>query len=50
MPQSAADDLCGSQVVHLEEGGEGFDFLGFHHRLMRARDRTGARRVLFLAR
>jgi RNA-directed DNA polymerase len=39
-----------TRIVHLEEGGEGFDFLGFQHRLVRARGRTGARRVLFLAR
>lgn len=39
-----------TRIVHLTEGGEGFDFLGFHHRLVRARGRTGARRVLFLAR
>jgi hypothetical protein len=38
-------------IVHLAEGNrEGFDFLGFHHRLVRARGRTGAKRVLFLAR
>jgi Group II intron, maturase-specific domain len=35
---------------HLSAGGEGFDFLGFHHRLVRARGRTGARRITFLAR
>jgi len=39
-----------TRIVHLTEGGEGFDFLGFHHRLVRARGRTGARRVVFLAR
>ena len=26
-----------TRIVHLEEGGEGFDFLGFHHRLVRSR-------------
>jgi RNA-directed DNA polymerase len=36
--------------VHLEVGGEGFDFLGFQHRLVRARGRTGARQFVFLAR
>ena len=36
-----------TQVVHLAEGGEGLDFLGFHHRWVRAR---GARHVCFLAR
>ena len=35
---------------HLGEGGEGFDFLGFHHRLVRSRGLNGARRVTFLAR
>ena len=25
------------RIVHLVEGGEGFDFLGFHHRLVRSR-------------
>ena len=36
-----------TRIVHLEEGGEGLDFLGFHHRWVRAR---GARHVCFLAR
>jgi RNA-directed DNA polymerase len=26
-----------TRIVHLEVGGEGFDFLGFHHRLVRSR-------------
>jgi group II intron reverse transcriptase/maturase len=39
-----------TRIVHLEVGGEGFDFLGFHHRLVRARGRTGAKRFVFLAR
>ena len=26
-----------TRIVHLEEGGEGVDFLGFHHRLVRSR-------------
>ncbi len=39
-----------TRIVHLTEYGEGFDFLGFHHRLVRARGRTGAPRMLFLAR
>jgi RNA-directed DNA polymerase len=38
-----------TRIVHLEEGGEGMDFLGFHHRWVRARSR-GQRHVLFLAR
>src|ERR1035441_11134689 len=25
-----------TRIVHLEEGGEGVDFLGFHHRWVRA--------------
>jgi RNA-directed DNA polymerase len=36
-----------TRIVHLEEGGEGVDFLGFHHQWVRAR---GARHVCFLAR
>jgi RNA-directed DNA polymerase len=36
-----------TRIVHLEEGGEGVDFLGFHHRWVRARV---ARHVCFLAR
>jgi RNA-directed DNA polymerase len=24
-----------TRIVHLREGGEGFDFLGFHHRYVR---------------
>jgi len=35
--------------VHLREGGEGLDFLGFHHRWVRARD-PRFRHVAFLAR
>jgi group II intron reverse transcriptase/maturase len=34
-------------IVHLEEGGEGVDFLGFHHRWVRAHR---AKHVQFLAR
>ena len=36
-----------TRIVHLTEGGEGVDFLGFHHRWVRARV---ARHVCFLAR
>ncbi len=36
-----------TRIVQLREGGEGLDFLGFHHRWVRAR---GARHVCFLAR
>jgi RNA-directed DNA polymerase len=35
---------------HLEVGGEGFDFLGFHHRLVRSRGLNGKKPVTFLAR
>ena len=38
-----------TRIVYLEEGGEGMDFLGFHHRWVRASSR-GQRHVLFLAR
>jgi RNA-directed DNA polymerase len=30
-----------TRIVHLVEGGEGFDFLGFHHRLVRSRAQRG---------
>ena len=36
--------------MHLQEGGEGFDFLGFHHRLVRSRGLHGKKPVTFLAR
>jgi RNA-directed DNA polymerase len=39
-----------TRIVHLEEEGEGFDFLGFHHRLVRSRGLNGKRPVTFLAR
>lgn len=38
-----------TRIVHLREGGEGLDFLGFHHRWVRARSQRH-RHVLFLAR
>ncbi len=38
-----------TRIVHLEEDGEGFDFLGFHHRWVRAASKRH-RHVLFLAR
>jgi hypothetical protein len=38
-----------TRIVRLQEGGEGFDFLGFHHRLVRSR-LQGNRSVVFLAR
>jgi RNA-directed DNA polymerase len=37
-----------TRIVHLREGGEGFDFLGFHHRWVRAHGRF--RHIRFLAR
>jgi RNA-directed DNA polymerase len=38
-----------TRIVELAEGGEGFDFLGFHHRLVRARNPRW-RHLVFLAR
>jgi group II intron reverse transcriptase/maturase len=38
-----------TRIVHLTEGGEGFDFLGFHHRLVRGRTPRSAQ-LTFLAR
>jgi RNA-directed DNA polymerase len=39
-----------TRIVHLEVGGEGLDFLGFHHRLVRSRGLNGKKPVTFLAR
>ena len=39
-----------TRIVHLTEGGEGLDFLGFHHRWVRAEGRTGGKGAAFLAR
>src|SRR4051794_18137751 len=39
-----------TRIVHLRVDGEGLDFLGFHHRLVRSRPRDGRRPVEFLAR
>jgi RNA-directed DNA polymerase len=39
---------CLARIVHLREGGEGLDFLGFHHR--RVRGERGYRHLRFLAR
>ena len=36
--------------MRLEVGGPGFDFLGFHHRLVRSRGIRGRKGVTFLAR
>jgi len=41
--------LAKTRIVHLAERGEGLDFLGFHHRWVRSRDRR-FRHVCFLAR
>jgi group II intron reverse transcriptase/maturase len=38
-----------TRIVHLKEGGEGVDFLGFHHRWVRAHDPRW-RHLTFLAR
>jgi RNA-directed DNA polymerase len=38
-----------TRIVHLREGGEGFNFLGFHHRYVRGRTRR-SRSITFLAR
>jgi len=38
-----------TRIVCLEVDGEGFDFLGFHHRMVRSRSRDGRRPVIFLA-
>jgi RNA-directed DNA polymerase len=38
-----------TRIVHLREGGEGFDFLGFHHRYVRGRT-PRSRHLTFLAR
>ena len=39
-----------TRIVHLIEGGEGLDFLGFHHRLVATRPVHGTRHWTFLAR
>ncbi len=38
-----------TRILHLREGGEGFDFLGFHHRYVRGRTRR-SRHLTFLVR
>jgi group II intron reverse transcriptase/maturase len=38
-----------TRIVHMREGGEGIDFLGFHHRWVRGQ-RAHARHLTFLAR
>ena len=39
-----------TRIVELAVGGEGVDFLGFHHRMVRSRGTHGRRGVEFLAR
>ena len=39
-----------TRIVHLEVGGEGLDFLGFHHRMVKSWSRRTGRPVAFLAR
>lgn len=39
-----------TRIVELAVGGEGFDFLGFHHRMVRSRGIHGRRGVAFMAR
>jgi group II intron reverse transcriptase/maturase len=39
-----------TRIVQLTVGGEGVDFLGFHHRLVRSQGRVGKPGVTFLAR
>ena len=39
-----------TRIVNLAVGGPGFDFLGFHHRLVRSDGRRPGQRVIFLAR
>src|SRR5205823_12074828 len=38
-----------TRIVHMTEGGEGLDFLGFHHRWVRG-DTPASRHLCFLAR
>jgi hypothetical protein len=39
-----------TRIVQLTDGGEGVDFLGFHHRLVRSRVARGTGQVTYLAR
>jgi RNA-directed DNA polymerase len=39
-----------TRILRLEVGGGGFEFLGFHHRLVRSRGDRGRPKVTFLAR
>jgi len=42
--------LAKTRIVQLVEGTPGFDFLGFHHRLVRSRPRRGPSGFVYLAR
>ena len=42
--------LAKTRIVHLRVGGDGVDFLGFHHRLVLAPQRDGRAPFPFLAR
>jgi len=39
-----------TRIMHLTVGGEGVDFLGFHHRLVESDGRRSGKHVVFLAR
>src|SRR5260370_33905194 len=39
-----------TRIVHLEEGGPGFDFLGFHHQMVRSKGWQTGRGTLVLGR
>lgn len=39
-----------TRIVHLQVGGEGLDFLGFHHRMVATRSRSTGKPFTFLAR
>ena len=39
-----------TRIVHLQVGGEGCDFLGFEHRLVRHAPRRGGKPITYLAR
>jgi len=39
-----------TRIVHLRVGGEGLDFLGFHHRMVATRSRSTGKPFTFLAR
>jgi RNA-directed DNA polymerase len=45
-----ASNEANVRIVELASGGEGFDFLGFHHRMVRSRGIHGGRGIEFLAR